>query len=301
MKIIVAGGSGLIGQRLSAELAGRGHELWVLTRSPGEASLPAGVRAQGWDGKTVQGWGELVDGAGAVINLAGVNIGARPWTNERKRLILSSRENAGRALVEAIRQASDRPNVVLQIAGIGIYGNCGDLPLDENAPRGSGYLADVGAAWEAAIQPVTELGPRLAILRTSPVLAPKGGILPPFLLQNRLFAGGPLGSGRQWISWIHLNDLVRAFCFLLDQEDVRGIFNVSAPDPKTNADFGRAVSRVMRRPFWFPTPAFALKAVLGEMSTLVLEGQRIVPKRLLEMGFHFEYDTLQKALQDLIQ
>lgn len=301
MRIIIAGGSGLIGQQLSAELAGQGHEVWVLSRSPGKTQLPSGVRVERWDGKTAQGWGRLIEGSGAVINLTGTNIGAHPWTNERKRLILNSRVDAGRAIVEAIQAAANRPKVVLQIAGSGFYGNSGKTLLDEKAPRGSGYLADVGAAWEESVRPVVDLGVRLATMRTGVVLTPKGGVLAPFVLQNRLFAGGPLGSGRQWISWIHLRDLVRVFSFLLQREDASGIFNVSAPDPKTNADFGRVVSRHMHRPFWMPVPGFALKVVLGEMSTLVLEGQRMVPRRLMDMGFHFEYDTLQKALQDLIK
>lgn len=300
MKVIVAGGTGLIGQALTAALAERGDEVWVLTRRPEEASLPGGVRAVGWDGRTAQGWGYLAAQADAVINLAGANIGARPWTNERKRLIRSSRVEAGQAIVEAVRQSEQRPKVVLQISGVGYYGVHNDELLDEDSPAGTDYLASVAVDWVNATRPVTELGVRHVIMPTGVVLAKKSGVLAPFIFQNRLFAGGPLGSGRQWISWIHIRDLVRAFEFLMDREDARGIINTTSPDPVTNAGFERAVAKTMHRPYWAPTPAFMLRAVLGEMSKLILEGQRVYPRRLLEMGFQFEFDTLQKALADLL-
>ncbi len=165
---------------------------------------------------------------------------------------------------------------------------------------GNDYLAGVAADWEESTRPVAELGVRHVIMRTGVVLTPKGGVLAPFVLQNKLFAGGPLGSGRQWISWIHMQDLVRAINFLLEREDAAGVLNVTSPNPVTNAEFGRAVSRAMHRPYWLPAPAFMLRLVLGEMSTLVLDGQRVLPKRLLEMGFSFEYGELRKALEDLL-
>lgn len=301
MNIIIAGGTGLIGQALSKALVKEGYHVWVLSRSPGKEMMPPEVMVERWDAKTAQGWGHLVGQADAVINLAGTNIGAKPWTNERKRSILESRVDAGRAIVEAVRSSERRPAVVLQIAGIGYYGSTGDQELDENAPAGLGFQSEVVQAWEDAIRPVAELGPRLAIMRTGVVLTSKGGVLAPFVLQNRLFAGGPLGSGKQWISWIHIQDLVQVFQFLLACEDARGVFNVTAPDPATNAVFGGTVSRVMHRPFWAPVPPFALKLVLGEMSELVLEGQRVVPRRLLEMGFQFQFNTLQKAIEDLLK
>ncbi len=305
MKILIAGGTGLIGQALAADLAQRGHQVWVLTRHPEQANLPGGVQAVGWDAKTPRGWEALAADAGAIINLAGANIGERPWTNERKRLIRDSRVNAGQAIAAALRETGQgqrmgRPLTVLQIAGVGYYGIHGDEPLDESAAPGMDYLAGVARDWEEATQEVEALGARRVIMRTGVVLARKGGVLAPFVLQNRLFAGGPLGSGRQWISWIHIVDLVRAFNFFLERQDARGVFNVTSPEPVTNADFGRAVAQVMHRPYWAPAPAFMLKAVLGEMSTLVLDGQRVLPKRLLEMDFQFEFAELRKALQDLL-
>jgi uncharacterized protein len=300
MKIIVTGGSGLIGQELTKELAGSGHEVWVLSRRPEEAGLAEGVRAARWDAKTPNGWEQLAAEADAIINLAGANIGERPWTNERKRIIRDSRVNAGQAVVAAVREASYRPKVVLQIAGVGYYGIHGDEPLDEQSPAGKDYLAGVAVDWEEATKAVEELGVRHVIMRTGVVLTPRGGVLAPFVLQNRLFVGGPLGTGRQWISWIHIRDLVRAVVFLLENQEARGAYNVTSPEPLTNANFGRTVSKVMHRPFWAPAPAFLLGLVLGEMSTLVLDGQRVLPRRLLEAGFQFEFGELEKALVDLL-
>jgi uncharacterized protein (TIGR01777 family) len=300
MKILITGGTGMIGQALVRDLLARGHQVWVLTRATDAAGLVPGAAAAAWDGKTAEGWGNLVGQVDAIVHLAGANIGARPWTNERKRLIRSSRVAAGQAIVDAVRQSSQRPGVVIQIAGVGYYGVHGDEILDEQSPAGSDFLASVGADWENSTRAVTELGVRHVIMRTGVVLSPKGGVLAPFVLQNQLFTGGPLGSGRQWVSWIHINDLVRVINFLLEHPDASGVFNVTSPEPLTNKDFGRTVSQVMHRPFWAPVPAFILKLVLGEMSTLVLDGQRVLPKRLTEMGFQFEFDTLRKAVSDLL-
>jgi uncharacterized protein len=300
-KILIAGGSGLIGQALSSSLLAEGHEVAVLTRDTQGTDLPAGVEAVRWDASTPQGWGERVSRVDAIINLAGANISEHPWTNERKRQIRESRQKVGQAIVAAVQQAQNPPPVVLQIAGVGYYGTRnGDRMLDEQGPPGEDYLSGVSSDWEDAIRPVEASGVRLAILRAGVVLSAEGGVIEPFLLQHRLFAGGPLGSGKQWISWIHMQDLVRVFQFFLEREDARGVFNVTSPNPVTNAEFGRTFGKVMGRPYWLPTPAFALRAVLGEMSTVVLEGQRVIPARLLEMGFQFKYADLQTALEDIL-
>jgi uncharacterized protein len=301
MKILIAGGSGLIGKELINVLQIAEHDIAVLTRSPQEVDLPAGVEPVGWDAETTEGWGYRAAWADAIINLAGANIGARPWTNERKRIILESRQNAGRAIVDAVRQAEKKPAVVLQIAGVGYYGPQDGNLIDEQAPPGDDYLANVGVDWENSTRPVAEMGIRHVVMRAGVVLSPEGGALKPFLLQHRMFSGGPLGSGKQWISWIHPRDLVRSIQFFLDRDDTSGVFNVTSPEPVTNAEFGRTLGKIMRRPYWFPIPAFALYAVLGEMSTVVLTGQRVHPKRLLEMGFQFEFSDLRRALMDLLQ
>jgi uncharacterized protein len=300
MKVLVTGGTGLIGQPLTEALVREGHSVWVLSRDPQNARLSPGVQVVAWDGRTPQGWGHLAGEVDAIINLAGANIGKLPWSNRRKREIRDSRKEAGAAVVAALQENQQRPAVVIQIAGIGIYGPREDEPLDEQASEGSDFQASVVRDWEASTRPVTELGVRQVVMRTAPVLARDAGLLEPFLLQHRLFAGGPIGSGNQWISWIHIHDLVRAFLFLLTRPDAQGVFNVSAPEPVTNATFGRTLGKLMHRPYWFPTPAFMLRLVLGEMSTLVLDGQRVVPVRLQEMGFQFEFGELRKALENLV-
>lgn len=300
MKIIVAGGSGLIGQALITSLLVHGHQVWVLTRSPERARLPAGAQAAGWDGKTPQGWGHLVDSADAIINLAGENIGERPWTNARKASIRDSRVAVGRAITEAVRASARRPQVLIQSSGVGYYGPRGDEPLTEQAGGGGDFLASVTVDWEASTQPVEELGVRRVITRTGIVLTPEGGALARFLWPWRMYAGGPMGSGKQWYSWIHIHDQVEAIRFLLENPASSGVYNLTAPEPVTNAAFGKTLAEVLRRPFWLPVPAFGLKLLLGEMSTMVLDGQRALPERLLAEGFVFRFTDLKAALEDLL-
>lgn len=305
MRILITGGTGLIGSALAAELAQAGHEVIVLTRNPDKATgLPAGVRAERWDGRTAQGWGHLADGAGAIVNLAGASIageGLLPsrWTDERKYLILQSRLDAGRAVVEAVQQAAHKPGGVVQASGIGIYGFADDRVLDETAPAGTDWLAQVAVQWEAATAPVEAMGVRRVVIRTAVVFSRTGGVLPLMLLPFRLFVGGPVGSGRQYVSWIHLADEVGAIRFLIENPAASGPFNLVAPDVMTNAEVSRVIGRVLRRPSWFPLPAFAMRLMFGEVATLLLEGQRAQPKRLLELGYTFRFPTLEAALRDL--
>lgn len=301
MKILISGGSGIIGAILVDQLVQNGHQVWVLTRTPQTKQQKAGISWVGWDGRTPQGWGHLAGAVDAIINLAGASIGEKRWSDERKRIIRASRVNAGKAIVAAVEQHEPRPKVLLQIAGVGYYGPHGDEPLDEESLPGTDFLASVAVDWENATKPVEQLGVRRVIMRTGVVLSPKGGVLAPFLLQHRLFAGGPLGSGEQWISWIHIRDLVNSILFFLNTEGAQGIFNVTSPEPVTNAQFGITLGRVMNRPYWIPAPAFMLRLVLGEMSTLVLDGQRVMPKRLMDMGFQFQFGHLRNALEDLVK
>jgi uncharacterized protein (TIGR01777 family) len=290
---------------LAAELAQAGHEVIVLTRNPAKAQgLPAGVRAERWDGRTAQGWGHLADGAGAIVNLAGASIageGFLPsrWTPERKRLILQSRLDAGRAVVEAVQAAAHKPGVVIQSSGIGIYGFAGDRVLDENAPAGTDWLAQVAVQWEAATAPVEAMGVRRAIIRTAVVFSRTGGVLPLMLLPFRLFVGGPIGGGKQYVPWIHIADEVGAIRFLIEHPEARGPFNLVAPDVMTNAEVSRVIARVLRRPSWLPLPAFVMRLLFGEVATLLLEGQRAAPKRLQELGYAFIFPALEGALRDL--
>jgi uncharacterized protein (TIGR01777 family) len=307
MRILIAGGTGLIGRALIDLLLPEGHDLIVLTRDPARAALPAGVQVAGWDARTAQGWAHLVEGADAMVNLAGESIagtGAIParWTAARKRRIRESRLNATRAVVEAIEQAREKPNVLVQGSAVGFYGGReDDVVLDEDAPAGDDFLAEVAVAWEAASEPVEAMGVRRALARTGLVLSATGGSLPPTLLPFKLFLGGPLGHGQQWWPWIHIRDEVRALYFLITEPRAAGPFNLVAPNPVTNREFAQTLGRVLGRPALLHTPATILRLALGEMADLLLKGQRAVPKRLLELGFEFAYPDLEGALRDLLR
>lgn len=306
MRVLVTGGTGLIGRALSASLARDGHEVLVLSRDPARAGpLPEGVRAVRWNARTAEGWGHLADGAWAIVNLAGASIageGLMPkrWTPARKDLILRSRLQAGQAVVEAVTQAQEKPQVVVQASGIGYYGPRGDEVIAEDAPAGTDWLSGVAVQWEATTAPVEALEVRRVVIRSAVVLSQEGGVLPLLLLPFRFFAGGPLGGGRQWVPWIHIADEVRAIRFLMERPEATGPFNLVAPHPLTNRELVRTIGRVLRRPAVVPVPAFALRLALGELATLVLDGQRAVPKRLSELGFAFRFPEAEAALRDLL-
>ena len=302
MRILITGGTGLIGRALAADLAQEGHEVVVLSRHPERATdMPSGVQVQGWDARTAEGWGHLADGADAIVNLAGENLAAGRWTAERKRRIRESRVNAGRAVVAAVEAASRKPRVVVQASAVGYYGPCGDEEITEDHPPGNDFLAQVCVEWEASTAAVEEMGVRRPIIRTGVVLSATGGALPRMLPPFRFGLGGPLGSGQQWFPWIHLADEVGAIRFLIAHEEASGPFNLSAPNPVTNAAFTRALGRVLGRPTFMRVPAFALRLLFGEMGTVLLEGQRAVPKRLLEMGYTFRFAEVEAALRDLLE
>ncbi len=302
MRIIITGGTGLIGRPLSAALITDGHEVIVLTRDPNQIKdKPEGVRLEAWDGKSSAGWGELVDGAGAVINLAGEGIADGRWSAERKKRIRESRVAAGLAVQEAIKRATNKPAVLIQASAVGYYGPTHDEVLTEKSPPGADFLSKVCFDWEASTVPVVQMGVRRPVLRTGVVLSTAGGAFPKMVLPFKLFAGGPIGSGKQWLPWIHMADEVSAIQFLLTHESATGPFNLAAPNPVTNKTFGQAIGKVLGRPAIAPAPAFAMKALFGEMSTVLLDGQRAVPKRLEELGFTFAFPTVQAALQDLLK
>ncbi|MCA9970673.1 MAG: TIGR01777 family oxidoreductase, partial [Anaerolineales bacterium] len=221
-------------------------------------------------------------------------------TDERKLRILRSRLDAGAAVVDAVRRAAVKPKVVVQSSAVGYYGPRGDEALGVDSGPGRDFQAQVCLEWEASTAVVEEMGVRRVVIRTGVVLDPQAGALPQIALPIRLFVGGPLGSGRQYLSWIHLRDEVRAIRFLIENEAASGPFNLTAPNPLPNRAFGQEVARVLGRPFYFPTPAFALRLALGEISTLVLDGQRALPYRLQEMGFQFTFPEARQALQDLL-
>lgn len=307
MRVVITGGSGLIGGALARDLGAAGHDAVVLSRNPERVgALPPGVRAAGWDGLTAKGWVDLLDEQTAIVHLAGESIASGRWTEERKRRIRDSRVQSGKAVSEAIRQAPRKPRALLQSSAVGYYGPRGDDELAEDQPAGRGFLADVSVEWEASTADVEALGVRRVLLRTGVVLDRHGGALPKMAMPFRLLAGAPLGSGRQWLPWIHMADEVGAIRLLLERDDARGPFNLTAPRPVTNKQFGDALERVLRRPsplqalgLGVPEPVF--RAMLGEMADAVLNSQRVVPKRLLELGYAFRFPDLDSALRDLFK
>lgn len=302
MRILITGGTGLIGRVLAARLATDGHEPIVLSRDPAKASadLPPGVRAEAWDGKSGAGWSELIDAETAIVHLAGAGVADSRWTAARKREIRDSRIVSGDAVVAAIRAARTPPRVLLQASAVGYYGPRGAEAIDESEPPGSTFLAKVCVEWEESTREVEALGVRRALLRTGLVLTPEGGALGKMLTPAKFGANGPLGSGRQGFPWIHLADEIGAIRFLLDHAEASGPFNLTAPNPVTQAEFAQALGRVLHRPSFLPAPAFALRLALGEMADMLLEGQLAVPKRLLELGYRFRFPDLDGALADLL-
>ncbi len=300
MQVVITGGSGLIGSAVARELGGAGHEIVVLSRDPSRVKLLPNTRAVGWDGRTSEGWASLLDADTGIVHLAGESIAGGRWTAEKKRRIRASRVDSGAAVMAAIRQAKEKPRVLLQGSAVGIYGPCGDEVVTESHPPGHDFLAEVCVAWEASTAEAGSLGVRRAVLRTGIVLSGEGGALPRMALPFKLGVGGPLGGGRQGFPWIHLADEVGAIRFLLEREDAQGPFNLTAPEPLTNRDFSRALGRALHRPSLAPAPGLALRLVLGEMADMLLHGQRAVPQRLLELGYVFRYPEALPALRDLL-
>ena len=300
MRVIITGGTGLIGRSLAGVLVDAGHDVVVLTRSPGKTDAPAEISYVAWDGRSADGWGPLVDGAGAVVHLAGASIAEGRWTAARRQVIERSRLDSGAAVVAAIRAAQRKPDVLIQASGVGYYGPLGDETVTEKAPAGRDYLARLAVDWENSTAAVESLGVRRCVIRTGVVLSTKGGALPRMMLPFRFFVGGPLGSGRQWFPWIHMEDEVGAIRFLLEHPHAKGVFNLSAPAPVRNAEFGRALGKAMGRPALLPLPAFALRLLFGEMATALLDGQRAMPQALSELGYRFRHPAVEPALRDLI-
>lgn len=300
MNILVPGGTGLIGNAFTKVLVEAGDDVWVLSRNPQKARTSEGVKVFRWDGKTTQGWIHLLEQADAIVNLSGENLAAGFWTMERKRLLLASRVKSGQAIVSGLKNISKQPEVLMQASAIGYYGPGGDHLLDETSPNGQDFLAQICAQWEASTQPAEAMGIRRVIIRTGLVQAAHGGMLPRLVLPFRLFVGGPLGNGQQWWPWIHIKDEIDAMVFLLKNQAAQGAYNLTAPEPTRMYEFGKTLGKALLRPYWFPVPAFGLKVLMGEMSKIVLEGQRAIPSRLLELGYRFRFTQLEPALIDLL-
>jgi len=304
MNVLIAGGSGFLGKALATRLLEAGHTVSILSRNPSATrqSFPDRVAVEQWDARTVGSWIRLVEGADAVVNLTGESIGAKRWTQTQKERILSSRIDSTRAIVEALRQANRRPRVLVNQSAVGYYGNVPFVPVEEDHPPGNDFLAHVAVQWETEARKATDLGVRVVIPRTGVVLSAQGGALPRLLPPFRFFIGGPLGSGSQWFPWIHLDDEIGAMMFVVEKETIEGAVNFAAPGSVTMKEFCAALGKVLHRPSWAPVPGFVLKLILGEMAgPLLLHGQRVVPRKLLDAGYAFRFPTVYEALQDILK
>jgi uncharacterized protein (TIGR01777 family) len=299
MRVIVTGGTGFIGPKLCERLVSRGHDVIALTRDASRSRdhVHPRVRVVSWAEGAA--WEGFVDGAGALVNLAGETIAQR-WTKGAKDRILASRTTAAARLKAAAEKASQRPEVLVNASAVGYYGPHGDEILDENAPAGDDFLARVCVAWEDAARTLEPLGLRVVTLRNGLVLGSGGGALAKMLPPFRAFGGGPLGTGTQWMSWIHEQDLVDLYVFAAENAALRGPVNATAPNPVTMRDFATALGRALHRPSFVKVPPAALELALGEMATVVLDGQRVVPAKALALGFTFRFTDALAALKDVV-
>ena len=288
MRVLVTGGTGLVGRPACDALRAAGHAVTIVSREPGR--VPA--RAIGWDGLRA-----AMPETDAIVNLAGESIASGRWTAARKAAIRSSRVEATRALVDAAAAASPRPKVLVNASGVGYYGAHGDEPLDETAAAGPDFLARVCVEWEAEARRAEALGVRVVVVRLGVVLAPDGGALSAMLLPFRAGLGGPIGGGRQWMSWVHRDDVVGLLREAVGNAEYAGPVNATSPNPVTNRDFARALGRVLHRPAALPVPGIGLRLLMGEMATMLLTGQRVLPKVAERRGYAWQQPELPAALE----
>ncbi|PNW55069.1 UNVERIFIED_CONTAM: TIGR01777 family protein [Euhalothece sp. KZN 001] len=304
MKIAITGGTGFVGTRLIQKLSNSEHNLVVFTRDKRERTFPKkafpNVEIVEYNPLQAGSWQNEIANSDAIVNLAGAGIADQPWTPERKQEILDSRLETTKYIVEAIKQADTKPQVLVNASAVGYYGTSETATFDETSGVGNDFLASVCQKWEATAKEIENTETRLVILRFGIVLG-EGGALGKMLTPFRLFAGGPLGTGEQWFSWIHLDDLVNLIQETINSAAYQGVYNATAPNPVRMSELCETLGEVMQRPSWLPVPEFALKLLLGEAAQAVLEGQNVIPKRTQEQGFTYQYPTLKPALANIVK
>ncbi len=293
MNVLITGGTGFIGRALTKELRNSGHKVIITTRrqTDSEDKLT-------WNPPDLIS-NDMLSNIDAVINLAGESIASGRWTKARKERILSSRINVTRALVESIKDSNPKPKVLISASAIGFYGAHGDEYITEDNLPSSDFLANVCVKWEAEAIKAQELGLRVVLIRTGGVLESDGGAIPPMTIPFKFFLGGPVGNGKQWFSWIHMDDETGIIRYALENETVSGPVNATAPNPVTNRELSSAIGRALSRPSWLAVPGFAVKVTLGELGDLLLTGQRVLPEKALNAGYKFKYTDIDLALRTI--
>lgn len=309
MRVVVSGGTGLVGKALAHARVARGDQVVILTRGPArdlahacsECGAGGKVEFVSWTPEQAGPWMDIVDGADAVVHLAGASVADERWTDERKRLLRSSRIESARLLAEAIAKAKAKPSVFISVSGVGHYGmKTGDEIVTEESPAGDDFLATLTSDWEAAAKPAEDAGVRVVHPRFGLVLGRGGGLYQKLAPIFKAFAGGPLGDGKQYVPWVHLRDVVRALEAMIERSDLVGAYNLTAPEPVTMNSFADALGASLNRPSLMRVPPFAIKMAMGaEAAQAVLTGQRAIPKRLVDAGFAFVFPDLRSALADL--
>ena len=300
MKILITGGTGFVGTQLTSRLIKDGHEVTILTRSlKGAKGSSPGISYLEGDPTKKGPWQEAIKNHDAIINLAGASIFSK-WTDEHKKAIRESRVSTTQNIVEGIPSNPSKKITLFSTSAVGYYGLCGDEELTEDAPPGNDFLARIAVEWEGEALKAKEKGARVVITRFGIVMGEKGGSLSQMIPLFKKYIGGPIGSGKQWFSWVHIKDLAEAFAFHLKHSEISGPVNVCSPNPVRNKDLAKALGRALHRPSFIPAPAFMVKLALGEFGSIILEGQRVIPRRLLESGFVFQSSDIEKALQSIV-
>ena len=302
-KITITGATGLIGTELCHALINRGDEVTVFTRDVASAknSLGAAMKYVKWDYKNPIVWQDFLKNQDAVIHLAGANLFGKRWTEKYKKVILESREVSTKNLVSALKNSQSKVKVLISSSGVGYYGSRGEEFLTEKSNSGNDFLAQVCNVWEREAAKASEIGIRTAMLRQGIVLSNKGGALAKFLPPFKLFIGGALGNGRQWFPWIHIDDLITIYLFVLDNAEISGAVNVASPQNVRMNQFAKSLGQILNRPSIFTIPEFALKILVGEAASTIVSSQRVLPQKLIDQGFKFKFENLEEALKDLLK
>jgi len=301
-KVIITGATGLIGRELVNALHQRGDEITVFTRNTSKAKslFPQSIKLVEWDYNKPEIWQSSLEDANAIIHLAGTNLFAKRWNKKFKEDILNSREISTRNLVTAIKSCKNKPEVFISASAIGFYGNRGDENLTESSSAGNDFLANVCKVWESEAEKVKDLGLRNVRVRTGIVLSPEDGALKQMLLPFKLFIGGPLGNGNQWMSWLHIDDMIQIYLYALDNKEISSAINAVAPNPLRMKEFAKTLGKILKRPSIFPVPKFILRLVVGDAASVVTASQKVSADKLLKAGYKFKFTKLSDALQNLL-